>query len=298
MTFSKPTTREEMYEILNEIYKHYRLRKVDYQGLAFEKLKLDRLEYIPKNQQQIFERASAIANTDYQKEIAEKTLQINLKIYELSAKIDLLENNLSSELSGQDTNLALLLSSVQEDATQKGMANSGVVTQKIVQLTEESDSKKQKITAKYNGLISQAQAEKQGYQTILDNLANYYAPYYQSAVVKRTEEVTLQEEELVREVFKYNNSLDEKEKRHANSIEQVKANLDIKYAQIYATSFTKEQLVEMGYYNDVIDCVTAYFDTMDTLVAYQSITSENKLAQYLEDYYSSRVYMYRSRAGM
>ena len=298
MTFSKPTTKQEMYEILNEIYKYYRLRKVDYDGVAFEKLKLDRLEYIPKNQQQILERATAIANTDYQKEIAEKSLQINLKIYELCAKIDLLNNNLSSELTQQDTNLALLLETVSEDATQKGMANSGVVTQKIAQLTQESNSKKQKITAKYNGLIAQAQAEKQGYQSVLDNLSNYYTPYYQSAVKKRTEEVTLQEEDLVREVFKYNNSLDEKEKRYANSIEQVKASLDIKYAQIYATSFTKEQLVEMGYYNDVIDCVTSYFDTMDTLDAYQSITGENKLAQYLEDYYSSIVYMYRSRAGM
>ena len=297
MTFNQPTTKAEMYERLVEIYKYYRLRKVDYEGVAFQTISLERLQHTPLNDAEIAQRARAIAYTDYQKEIADKTFEVNVKIQELTAKKTLLSQNLASELSDLDFQLEQSLKDVQEQATLRGMANSVVVSDRIQELTDKINAKKNKLTAKYNGLITQTQSQIEGYTSVLDNISEYYNTYYQSAITKRTGEVKDSQKAIAMEVFKYNNSLDEKEQRHKNAIEQVKANLDIKYAQIFATSFTKEQLVEMGYYKDVIACVTSYYNTLEPTFAYQDITGEGNLATYLEDYYANIVYMYRNRAG-
>ena len=65
---------------------------------------------------------------------------------------------------------------------------------------------------------------------------------------------------------------------------------------IASNFFTKDQLVEMGYYKDAIDCVCAYFDTLNPVTAFQQIAHDTKVAIYLDDYYSNVVYMYKSLA--
>ena len=68
--------------------------------------------------------------------------------------------------------------------------------------------------------------------------------------------------------------------------------------EINTQFFTKDQLVEMGYYKDVITCVSGYYDRLSALSAYQDITNETGLITYLDDFYESVVYMYRVRAGL
>ena len=53
----------------------------------------------------------------------------------------------------------------------------------------------------------------------------------------------------------------------------------------------------MGYYQDVIDCVCAYYDTLSAVAAYQGIAHDTRAAIYLEDYYANVVYMYRTLAN-
>ena len=72
----------------------------------------------------------------------------------------------------------------------------------------------------------------------------------------------------------------------------------IRYLDVSAGEFTKDQLVDMGYYEDVIRCVCGYYDTLQPSVAYRDILDEGKLAIYLDDYYESIIYLYKSAAGM
>ena len=99
------------------------------------------------------------------------------------------------------------------------------------------------------------------------------------------------------EVFKYNNGLDEKEQRYLNTIKQTKASLKLRYMDISTGEFTKDQLVEMGYYADVVKCVCGYFDRLDPYTAFQDIASEKKLAIYLDDYYQNVIYTYNLLSG-
>ena len=67
--------------------------------------------------------------------------------------------------------------------------------------------------------------------------------------------------------------------------------------EIKSNYFTVEQLFEMGYYNDVMDCISAYYDLLDANEAYQDIVNESRLVFYLDDYYQDVVYMYKMRAS-
>ena len=62
--------------------------------------------------------------------------------------------------------------------------------------------------------------------------------------------------------------------------------------EINSNNLSKDQLIEMGYYTDVINCVCAYYDTLDALTAWRTIVNDAKVAVYLEEYYSQIVYMY------
>ena len=66
---------------------------------------------------------------------------------------------------------------------------------------------------------------------------------------------------------------------------------------IASNFFTKDQLVEMGYYTDAIACVRAYYDTLSAVAAYQQIAHDTKVAIYLDDYYTNVVYKYKTLAG-
>ena len=99
-------------------------------------------------------------------------------------------------------------------------------------------------------------------------------------------------------MFKYNNSLDEKEQRSKNAIAQSNATLQLKYLEINSNNLSKDQLIEMGYYKDVIDCVCAYYDRLSALDAWRAISNEPKVAVYLEEYYTQIVSMYQLRAGV
>ncbi|MBR0189432.1 MAG: hypothetical protein IJQ23_03495 [Clostridia bacterium] len=52
----------------------------------------------------------------------------------------------------------------------------------------------------------------------------------------------------------------------------------------------------MQVFSVAIDCVCAYYDTLNPVTAFQQIAHDTKVAIYLDDYYSNVVYMYRSLA--
>ena len=86
--------------------------------------------------------------------------------------------------------------------------------------------------------------------------------------------------------------------RYDNSIKETKCSLKLRFLDISSGEFTHDQLVKMGYYEDVIRCVCGYYDTLSAGDAYFDISSERKLAIYLDEYYTEIVYTYKLRAGI
>ena len=152
------------------------------------------------------------------------------------------------------------------------------------------------IDADYDEKIATAQAKISRLQSDLTGADTYYSGVFACEVLAEKEKIKAEEEKLQREIFKYNNGLDEKEQRAANSIITTTRSLELRYMNIASNFFTKDQLVEMGYYKDAIDCVCAYYDTLSAVTAFQQIAHDTKVAIYLDDYYSNVVYMYKTLA--
>ncbi len=154
-------------------------------------------------------------------------------------------------------------------------------------LTQEKNRKSTELNAKITAL-------NQSLSAIEDE---YYA--IQSArVTAKVEELKDARDVIEREVFTYNNGVEEREQKHASTLIRANANLKLKYMEITMGEYSKDELVDMGYYDDVVECVTAYYDTLDPIVAYNDIKGESKLTIYLDDYYQNVVYMYATRAGV
>ena len=127
---------------------------------------------------------------------------------------------------------------------------------------------------------------------------NYYSSVHEKQVIAKIEELREKEKEKEKEVFKYNNGIDEKVQRYENTIIRSNETLRLRYLEIKVTEFTKDQLVDMGYYEDVIRCICGYYDTLTPSKAFTDMKYETKLPIYLDDYYVNIMNMYGVRAGV
>ncbi|MBQ7348507.1 MAG: hypothetical protein IJW47_00790 [Clostridia bacterium] len=187
---------------------------------------------------------------------------------------------------------------IYDEALKRGIAQSGIITDQISELETEKNNALNKLKTEYDAEYSFYTNQITVLESRISGLESEYTEQFEEQKQAKYLELKDEQDKIVREIFKYNNGLDEKEQRNKNSIAQANANMQLKYMEIRAENFTKDQLIEMGYYEDVIDCICDYYDTMAPLTAYQEVANTRKLMIYLEDFYSDLVYMYQSRAGL
>ena len=69
---------------------------------------------------------------------------------------------------------------------------------------------------------------------------------------------------------------------------------ELKYIEIRSEPFTKEELVEIGYYADVMGLVHAYYSTKDRADRYNAFCDCPELVIYLEDFYDNVLGYYKT----
>ena len=172
-----------------------------------------------------------------------------------------------------------------------------MLIEKIAVLEVEKNDKlialEQERVEKINNLDAQLEIQNK----LLSECVSYFYSAHDSDVEKKKEELRLEELKIEREVFKYNNSLDEKKQRYKNTIAQINANLELKFLSISTGEYTKDQLVEMGYYDDVMRCVCGYYNTLPAMTAFQDVCNDTRLPIFLDHYYQDILYMYQIKAG-
>ena len=297
MNFATPTSKSQMYEILQEIFYYYRIQREATEEIELNDLELTRLTYTPMTDA---DRA-AKAQTNLSAAQAEKVLnykkKISDEIYELGVKITTYGTQKTASENTARASYAAAITKVEQEAIKRGIAQSSAVIDRIAELETELAVKITEIDADYDEKIAVAQAKISRLQTDLTGADTYYSQVFNYEVLAEKAKIKDEEDKLQREIFKYNNGLDEKEQRAANSLATTRRSLELRYINITNNYYTKDQLVEMGYYKDVIDCVCAYFDTLSAVAAYQQISHDTKVAIYLDDYYANVVYMYKTLAN-
>lgn len=286
-----------MYQILQEIFNYYRIQRETSPEITLNALSLTRMTYTPMTDAQRTTKAQTLLKAKQEEKLLEYKTDLSSQISELSSRISTCATQRTAEENNARANYATAKSNLQTEAVKRGIAQSSAVVNKLADLDVQLANALTAIASDYNGQISLYSAKRSLLQTRLNNADSYYTNVFNYEVQAEKERIKQEEEKLQREIFKYNNGLDEKEQRAANGNLTAIRGLQLRYMNISSNEFTKDQLIEMGYYQDAINCVCAYYNTLSASTAYQQISQDTKVAIYLDDYYSNILYMYQSRAG-
>lgn len=295
MQFTLPTTKKEMYEVLGQIYNYYRITREGYTETDLNALKLEEMSFTELTSAQLEQKAAMLVKAAHEREILALKKSVKEKIAALGAKKKTVEQNAETLKAQINATYAASEDKTEKQAVKSGFAHSNVIIDKIVELEAKKNAALSAAEADKNAQIAEIDAEISAQNVALSAADEYYDEVHASETKAKAAELKEQQDEIAREVFKYNNSVSEKRQKYDNYLAVTARTLKLQYMDISTTSFTKDQLVDMGYYADVIDCVCAYYDLLSAQDAFQDITSENKLITYLDDYYQDILYMYKMR---
>lgn len=297
MEFNLPTTKSEMYVILNDIYYHYRVRRGGYEDVGLENLVLERMEYTEKNQTILMNMALTMLSDQQTREREESTISSNAKIASYQKEIEEIEKSYLTQVKEIENMYAESLKLVENKMIKSNIINSNYLSDKTAQLENEKNLKLSDLLSAKDYKVANLSAKIVEEQSRAESMDEMFNKVFVDQIEKKTLELKLEQEELEREIFKYNNGIEEKEQRGRNAKKQTDASLRLRFLDIRMGEFTKDELVEMGYYDDVIRCVMGYYDTLTPTQAFQDIKSERKLPIYLDDYYPNIVYLYNTLAN-
>ena len=297
MEFTLPSTKDEMYSVLEVLFDYYRVRKEGYEDVVLQELSLERLDSTLPSDQTLLAKAERLLKAQHEREIKDYQTELSSKISAIQEKIELIEKNSLEEITNITNLYNESMAKVQNQVFQSGLLNSSIMVDKTATLEDSKNQKIAQITQEKNDKVSSLTAEMQQLNAKLSASAEHFAIIHQKEIDKKFIELSDERDKKRIEVFKYNNSLDEKEQRYANSIKETKSSLHIRFLDVKSGEYTKDQLVEIGYFKDVIRCVSAYFDTLEPLRAYQTFLAENQLITYLDYYYEQVALSYKYKAG-
>ena len=299
MVYETPTTKEQMYEILKQIYYDYRMKIDGYEDAGLTDLILDRMEFTEKTEEELFEEARGLTIPWYDAELLKAKKTNEAKILALSKSLLSLDNEKEKRKTALESETEASMQKIQKEAIKKGYYNSDIMLQKIAKLESVRIEKLEEIESEFQLKTLEVNKEIDSLTEYGITLESDYEVYLENKINAKFLELKEKQESLKREVFQYNNGLAEKEKRSKNSNISANASLKLRYLEIRTKSYTKEELVDMGYYEEVINCVCGYYNTIaNTAEAFAQFVQDTKVVIYLEDYYENVLAIYKARAGV
>lgn len=298
MEFNIPTTLSELYATLSEIYYYYRVRREGYEDAKLEELVLDKMEYSVPTEEEFKFKAQTLLSAQFEREELDYLNTLEATIKGVESKLSAVTDSVNSRIEEINKLYDESIAKVESRAVKAGLINSSIVADKTTTLEKARNEQIALILEKRDADVAALIAQTQELQSKIDGVGEYFNALREKELNKKILELKDDSAKIEREVFKYNNGIIEKETRYRNTIKQAEATLKLQFMEICMGEYTKDQLVDMGYYNDVIDCVTGYYDKFSAAEAFRKITDEKKLAIYLDDMYAEVIYAYRSKAGL
>ena len=298
MQFAKPTTKNQMYATLKEIFYYYRIKRVEYEDVQLKPLSLRRIEFTPLTDTELKSKAEKLVAREQAAQIRQRTREYEEranKLRKLAVEVDASAVKLVQSVTEEYKKAQEELLSKAEDI---GLTNSTVLLEQISLLESEKTQKLSQIEQDRVNKQADIEAEIQEINYETAYVYTYFSSEHTKQETQKYLEIKDEQDKLIREIQKYNTSLDEKEQRYDNTILESNASLKLRYLQICAEGLTKDQLIEMGYYEDILECVCGYYDTLSPVDAFRDIANDPKIAVYLDDFYTQIVYMYQSRVSV
>lgn len=298
MEFNLPTTKEEMYATLTELFHYYRYQKSNFELVEQLSLKLDKIDYTVPDNETLRARAETLLDAEEEKEILALKKDINERIAKVNSQITSTTQNYEKLEENAKTLFEQSQVKLREQAVKNGLINTSAYLDKLTSLEKDKNEKLISISTQKDNALSELNATLAMLEESLANADTYYSSLHEKRILAKVDELNEKAETTAREIFKYNNTLEIQMQTHENTIKRSNMSLYLKWMEANMVELTKDQLIDLGYYDDVVRCVCGYYDRMEPLNAYNDYNKERRLAIYLEDYYSNVAYMYGLRAGV
>ncbi len=296
MQFPTPTSKNDMLKILKDIFVYYRFQPIQYENENLQDLVLPRLEYTEPSQETLTARATLLLSSKHHREIADRKAEILMEISALNDKLVKLQVVANNEIDEITNAYAQLIKKSETEAVKKGVAYSDVVHERIVELEKEKLLK----IANLNARLNDDELELEGKISLLESkfseVEQYFQPIHDLEISAKLDELKEDSGKIYREVFRYNNDLLRRELEYSNTIVQAKASLELKFWEIRSKGWSKDELIDMGYYDAALTCIHEYYSTLSDTEAYEDFKNEPVLLTYLDDYYQDTLYLFRMRS--
>jgi len=277
MQFATPTTKAEMYEILNEIFHYYRIKYDDYEESETEDINISGIQYTPMTDSELEEKATALLAGVHARELYKAKSALSEEIASLEKEKASLTENTAALITKTEKTYGEAIDEIKRQAERSGTENTGLFARKRIETEKEKISAINSINANASARLSALNSKISALTQKLAGLEDEYEDFFEKDIEAKMIELREEENQLLRSVLRYNNTINEKTAKYYNSVAEVKAKLKIQYMEIRQTSFGKDDLVRMGYYKAVITCVSAYYDTLSASAAYNDMKTESQL---------------------
>lgn len=298
MEFTLPSTKTEMYNTLKEIFHYYRIRRENLQDVTIENINLTRMQSTVEDENVLYQMAEKLVAPSQEKEKKEYLADLNEQLIKIDAKLQVLDDDYNQNVIMINELYNENIKNIEKQAQKNGMSNTSIVIERRFRIEEEKSDKLIELKNKLNSAKIELNASKTAIQTRIEQVESYFQDRFEKEKIAKQVELIQEQKKTEREIFKYNNGLDEKEQRFQKTIEQYNFTAKLRYLEIQSKELSRDELVEAGYFTDVVDCVCGYFDRLDPFTAYQEIVEERKLIIYLEEFYDGVVYTYKLLAGV
>ncbi len=298
MEFALPTTKEEMYATLTELFHYYRYQKSNFELVEQLSLKLDKIDYTVPDSETLRARAETLLDAEEEKEILALKKDINERIAKVNSQITSTTQNYDKLAESAKTLFEQSQTKLREQAVKNGLINTSAYLDKLTSLEKDKNEKLLSISTQKDNALAEHNATLTMLEESLTNADTYYSSLHEKRILAKVDELKEKADTTAREVFKYNNTLEIQMQTHENTIKRSNMSLYLKWMEANMVELTKDQLIDLGYYDDVVKCVCGYYDRMEPLNAYNDYNKEKRLTIFLEDYYSNVAYMYGLRAGV
>ena len=296
MQFQTPTTKSEMLATLKEIFHYYRIERQKPEEVTLKPLELPTLNFYEKTEEELTEEARKLVASSHQREKNKSKEEINEKL--ASVNILIASNNQNTQnLVEKITELYVKSQEkIREEGTIKGFATSNAVLDKISLLEEEKNKKITEAIEKNQQNFAALESQKAELNVRLLALDDFFDTLFEKEVQAKVIELTKEQLKHRENINKYNNSISEKMQNSHNNVLNAQASLELKYLELKMPELSQDTLMELGYYDDVIDCVNGYYSKIGAVQAYEDLLNERSLMVYLDDYYQDLLYAYKLKA--
>lgn len=298
MNFTLPETQEQMYSSLQTIFNFYRVQRAQPFSITLPAISLPRIPVTQMTDSQLNDVAEILINAEHEEFLAKKRESVQEKIREYTEMLNAFPTQKEVDEQKIIDSYNLSRQKIVNTSIKNGLANTSVELSKLAELEENKNKKIIELTEKYTEKETLYNAKIASLTTTLNDLQNRYENYYNMKKIQKIQELKDKEEQNIIELKKYNCSLEEKEKRYVNYVTLTKANLKLRQTEINSTPLTKEDLINLGYYEDVMKCVCYYYDKFSPVNAYQLIARDVKVIQYLDDFYAQVLRLYEARIDL